>query len=93
MKSLILCGMLCAIVLGLGGCASAGADKKSIILQGDAHDRACAEVYERYKELEAELLAVEDRYANPSVANDYIQAYDEYERTIAYYNENCATDK
>lgn len=84
--------MLCAVVLGLGGCASAGADK-SIILQGDAHDRTCAEVYGRYKELEAELLAVEDRYANPSVANDYIQAYDEYERTIAYYNENCATDK
>ena len=90
MKSLILCGTFCAIVLGLGGCA--GSDK-SIILQGDAHDRACAEVYERYKELEAELLAVEDRYANPSVANDYIQAYDEYERTIAYYNKNCATDK
>ncbi|AKT92732.1 hypothetical protein [Campylobacter gracilis] len=90
MKSLILCSALCAVVLGLGGCA--GSDK-SIILQGDAHDRACAEVYERYKELEAELLAVEDRYANPSVANDYIQAYDEYERTIAYYNKNCATDK
>ena len=90
MKSLILCGTLCAVVLGLGGCA--GSDK-SIILQGDAHDRACAEVYERYKELEAELLAVEDRYANPSVANDYIQTYDEYECTIAYYNENCATDK
>ena len=89
MKSLILCGALCAVILGLGGCASAGADK-SIILQGDAHDRACAEVYERYKELEAELLAVEDRYANPSVANE---TYDEYERTIAYYNENCATDK
>ncbi|WP_298787870.1 hypothetical protein, partial [uncultured Campylobacter sp.] len=87
MKSLILCGMLCAIALGLGGCA--GSDK-SIILQGDAHDRACAEVYEHYKELEAELLAVEDRYANPSVANDYIQTYDEYERTIAYYNKNCA---
>ncbi|WP_295152881.1 hypothetical protein [Campylobacter sp.] len=92
MKSLTFRGVLCAVVLGLGGCASAGADK-SIILQGDAHDRACAEVYGRYKELEAELLAVEDRYANPSVANDYIQAYDEYERTIAYYNENCATDK
>ncbi|WP_298962739.1 hypothetical protein [uncultured Campylobacter sp.] len=92
MKSLILCSALCAVVLGLGGCASAGADK-SIILQGDAHDRVCAEVYERYKQLEAELLAVEDRYANPSVANDYIQAYDEYERTIAYYNKNCATDK
>nr|WP_315046152.1 hypothetical protein [uncultured Campylobacter sp.] len=90
MKSLILCGTLCAIALGLGGCA--GSDK-SIILQGDAHDRACAEVYERYKELEAELLAVENRYANPSVANDYIQTYDEYERTIAYYNKNCATDK
>ena len=90
MKSLILCGTLCAVVLGLGGCA--GSDK-SIILQGDAHDRACAEVYGRYKELEAELLAVEDRYANPSVANDYIQTYDEYERTIAYYNKNCATDK
>lgn len=90
MKSLILCGTLCAVVLGLGGCA--GSDK-SIILQGDAHDRACAEVYEHYKELEAELLAVEDRYANPSIANDYIQTYDEYERTIAYYNENCATDK
>ncbi|WP_297962751.1 hypothetical protein [uncultured Campylobacter sp.] len=90
MKSLILCGTLCAVVLGLGGCA--GSDK-SIILQGDAHDRACAEVYEHYKELEAELLAVEDRYANPSVANDYIQTYDEYERTIAYYNKNCATDK
>ena len=82
MKSLILCGALCAVILGLGGCASAGADK-SIILQGDAHDRACAEVYEHYKELEAD----------PSVANDYIQTYDEYERTIAYYNENCATDK
>ncbi|WP_177388216.1 hypothetical protein [uncultured Campylobacter sp.] len=92
MKSLTFRGVLCAVILGLGGCASAGADK-SIILQGDAHDRACAEVYERYKELEAELLAVEDRYANPSVANDYIQAYDEYERTIVYYNENCATDK
>ena len=92
MKSLTFRGVLCAVVLGLGGCASAGADK-SIILQGDAHDRTCAEVYERYKELEAELLAVEDRYANPSVANDYIQNYDEYERTIAYYNENCATDK
>lgn len=92
MKSLILCSALYAVVLGLGGCASAGADK-AIILQGDAHDRACAEVYEHYKELEAELLAVEDRYANPSVANDYIQAYDEYERTIAYYNKNCATDK
>ena len=90
MKSLILCGTLCAVVLGLGGCA--GSDK-SIILQGDAHDRACAEVYEHYKELEAELLAVEDRYANPSIANDYIQTYDEYERTIAYYNKNCATDK
>ncbi|WP_297942359.1 hypothetical protein [uncultured Campylobacter sp.] len=93
MKSLILCSALYAVVLGLGGCArSAGADK-SIILQGDAHNRACAEVYERYKELEAKLLAVEDRYANPSVANDYIQNYDEYERTIAYYNKNCATDK
>ena len=92
MKSLTFRGVLCAIVLGLGGCASTGPDK-SIILQGDAHDRACAEVYEHYKELEAELLAVEDRYANPSVANDYIQNYDEYERTIAYYNENCATDK
>jgi len=92
LKSLTFRGVLCAVILGLGGCASAGADK-SIILQGDAHDRACAEVYERYKELEAELLAVEDRYANPSVANDYIQAYDEYERTIVYYNENCATDK
>lgn len=90
MKSLILCGALCAVVLGLGGCA--GSDK-SIILQGDAHDRACAEVYEHYKQLEAELLAVEDRYANPSVANDYIQTYDEYERTIAYYNKNCATYK
>ena len=82
--------MLCAIALGLGGCA--GSDK-SIILQGDAHDRACAEVYEHYKQLEAELLAIENRYANPSVANDYIQTYDEYERTIAYYNKNCATDK
>ena len=92
MKSLILCGTLCAVVLGLEGCASAGADK-AIILQGDAHDRACAKVYEHYKQLEAELLAVEDRYANPSVANDYIQTYDEYERTIAYYNKNCATDK
>lgn len=90
MKSLILCSALCAVVLGLGGCASAD---KSIILQGGAHDRACTEVYERYKELEAELLAVENRYANPSVANDYIQTYDEYERTIAYYNKNCATDK
>ena len=82
--------MLCAIALGLGGCADSD---KSIILQGDAHDRACAEVYEHYKQLEAELLAVENRYANPSVANDYIQTYDEYERTIAYYNKNCATDK
>ena len=90
MNSLILCGTLCDIALGLGGCA--GSDK-SIILQGDAHDRACAEVYEHYKQLEAELLAVENRYANPSVANDYIQTYDEYERTIAYYNKNCATDK
>ena len=92
MKSLILCSALCAVVLGLGGCASAGPDK-SVILQGDAHDRACAEVYEHYKQFEAELLAVENRYANPSVANDYIQTYNEYERTIAYYNKNCATDK
>ena len=73
----------------LGGCASDEPQNLKII-KGDEKERACAQVYERIRSLETELLAVQNPYANPSVANDYISKSDELERTVRDYNKICA---
>lgn len=72
---------LCVIAAVLGGCASKEPQNLKII-KGDEKERACARTYERIRSLEAELLAVQNPYANPSVANDYISKSDELERTV-----------
>lgn len=41
-----------------------------------------AQAYERIRSLEAELLAVQNLYADPSIANEYISKSDELERTV-----------
>ena len=76
-------------VAALGGCASKDPQNLKII-KGDERERACAQTYERIRSLEAELLAVQNPYANPSVANDYISKSDELERTVRDYNKICA---
>ena len=73
----------------LGGCASKDPQNLKII-KGDERERACAQTYERIRSLEAELLAVQNPYANPSVANEYISKSDELERTVRDYNKICA---
>lgn len=68
-------------VAALGGCASKEPQNLKII-KGDEKERACARTYERIRSLEAELLAVQNPYANPSVANDYISKSDELGRMV-----------
>ena len=72
---------LCVIVAALGGCAS-NEPQNLEILKGDEKERACTRAYERTRSLEAELLAVQNPYADPSVANEYISKSDELERTV-----------
>ena len=89
MKNMIFAFALCVIAAVLGGCASK--DPQNLeILKGDEKARACAWAYERIRSLEAELLTVQNPYANPSVANDYISKSDELERTVRDYNKICA---
>ena len=64
-----------------GGCAS-GEPQNLKILKGDEKERACARAYERIRSLEAEFLAAQNPYANPSVANEHISKSDELERTV-----------
>lgn len=52
------------------------------ILKGDEKERACARAYERTRSLEAELLAVQNPCADPSVANEHISKSDELERIV-----------
>ena len=80
---------LCMFAAALGGCVS-GEPQNLEILKGDEKERACAQTYERIRSLEAELLAVQNPYTNPSVANDYISKSDELERTVRDYNKICA---
>ena len=61
---------LCVIAAVLGGCAS-GEPQNLEILKGDEKERACAQTYERIRSLEAELLAVQNPYANPSAERAY----------------------
>lgn len=61
---------LCMFVAALGGCASKEPQNLEI-LKGDEKERACAQAYERIRSLEAELLAVQNPYANPSVERAY----------------------
>ena len=89
MKNIIFALALCMFVAALGGCASKDPQNLKII-KGDERERACAQTYERIRSLEAELLAVQNPYANPSVANDYISKSDELERTVRDYNKICA---
>lgn len=65
----------------LGCCANKDPQNLKII-KGDEKARACARTYERIRSLEAELLAVQNPYANPSVANDYISKSDELRRAV-----------
>ena len=80
---------ICVIAAVLGGCASKDPQNLKII-KGDEKERVCARTYERIRSLETELLAVQNPYANPSVANDYISKSDELERTVRDYNKICA---
>ena len=80
---------LCMFAAVLGGCAS-GEPQNLEILKGDEKERACAQTYERIRSLEVELLAVQNPYANPSVANDYVSKSDELERMVRDYNKICA---
>lgn len=89
LKNIIFALALCMFAAALGGCAS-GEPQNLEILKGDERERACAQTYERIRSLEAELLAVQNPYANPSVANDYISKSDELERTVRDYNKICA---
>ena len=89
MKNMIFTLTLCMFAAVLGGCAS-GEPQNLEILKGDEKERACAQTYERIRLLEVELLAVQNPYANPSVANDYISKSDELERTVRDYNKICA---
>lgn len=81
MKSIIFALALCMLAAALGGCAS-GEPQNLKIIKGDEKERACAQTYERIRSPEAELLAAQNLYANPSVANDYISKSDELERTV-----------
>ena len=54
----------------LGGCVS-GEPQNLEILKGDEKERAYAQAYERIRSLEAELLAVQNPYVNPSVERAY----------------------
>ena len=81
LKSMIFTFALCMFAAVLGGCASSEPQNLEI-LKGDEKERACAQTYERIRSLEAELLAVQNPYANPSVANDYVSKSDELERIV-----------
>lgn len=61
---------LCVIAAALSGCASSEPQNLEI-LKGDEKERACAQAYERIRLLEAELLAVQNPYVNPSVERAY----------------------
>lgn len=63
--------MLCVIAAALGGCAS-GESQNLEILKGDEKEQACAQAYERIRSLEAELLAVQNPYADPSTERAYL---------------------
>lgn len=89
LKNIIFTLALCMFAAVLGGCAS-GEPQNLKIIKGDEKERACAQAYERIRSLEAGLLAVQNPYANPSVANDYISKSDELERTVRDYNKICA---
>lgn len=89
MKNMIFTLALCMFAAVLGGCAS-NEPQNLEILKGDEKERACAQTYERIRSFEAELLAVQNPYANPSVANEYISKSDELERTVRDYNKICA---
>ena len=81
MKSIIFALALCMLAAALGGCAS-GEPQNLKIIKGDEKERACAQTYERIRSPEAELLAAQNLYANPSVANDYISKSDELRRAV-----------
>lgn len=72
---------LYVITAALGGCASNEPQNLKII-KGDEKAQTCAQAHERIRSLEAELLAVQNLYANPSVANDYISKSDELRRAV-----------
>lgn len=55
----------------LGGCAS-GEPQNLKIIKGDEKERACARTYERIRSLEAELLAAQNPYADPSTERAYL---------------------
>lgn len=59
------------VIAALGGCAS-GEPQNLEILKGDEKARACAQTYERIRSLEAELLAVQNPYADPSTERAYL---------------------
>ena len=62
---------LCVIAVVLGGCAS-GEPQNLEILKGDEKERACAQAYERIRSLEAELLTMQNPYADPSTERAYL---------------------
>ncbi len=71
MKNIIFALALCVIAAALGGCAS-GEPQNLEILKGDEKEQACAQAYERIRLLEAELLAVQNPYADPSTERAYL---------------------
>ena len=59
------------LAAALGGCASKEPQNLKII-KGDEKERACAQTYERIRSLEAELLAAQNLYADPSTERAYL---------------------
>lgn len=62
---------LCMLAAALGGCAS-GELQNLKIIKGDEKAQACARAYERIRSLEAELLTVQNPYADPSTERAYL---------------------
>ena len=71
MKNIIFALALCMLAAALGGCASKEPQNLKII-KGDEKERACAQTYERIRSLEAELLAAQNLYADPSTERAYL---------------------
>jgi len=55
----------------LGGCASNEPQNLKII-KGDEKAQTCAQAHERIRSLEAELLAAQNLYADPSTERAYL---------------------
>ena len=71
LKNMIFALALYMFAAALGGCAS-GEPQNLKIIKGDEKERACAQTYERIRSLEAELLVVQNPYADPSTERAYL---------------------